>query len=171
MSLIVALFGQEADAGPPRSPPPKVVLHQLELRSAEGQRRQVQFGAPEGWTPLADTGPAERELVGPDGEGRMLVFARLEPSQLGPVLDRLRAEHPSAAPSPPEKLDLPGLRPPLGERATRFSITGREAGELVMIERDDTIVLIVTVVAPSAWPALAPRLARTYPLVAVRRLR
>lgn len=97
----------------------------------------------------------------------MLIFAGLHPSHLGPALERLRRAHPSAAPSPPEKMDLPGVRPELGERATRFAITGREVGEMVLIERNDTIILWVTVVAPDAWPALQPVLARAYPTISV----
>lgn len=100
----------------------------------------------------------------------MLVFAGLHPSHLGPVLGRLRAAHPSAAPSPPQKMDLPGLRPEMGERATRFVITGREVGEMVLLEKHDTILLIVTVVEPAAWEALAPVLERVYPTVNIREM-
>ena len=64
-------------------------------------------------------------------------------------------------------LKLPGLRPEFGERATRFSIKGREAGEIVLIERNETIVLIVTIVAPNEWGALRKVLAKAYPTVSV----
>lgn len=129
--------------------------------------RRIQLGAPKGWTQASVPGLPELELVGPEGEGRMLVFAGLHPSHLGPVLGRLRTAHPSAAPSPPEKMDLPGLRPEMGERATRFAITGKEWGEMVLIERHDTIVLLVTVVEPSAWENLRSVLTKVYPTVSI----
>ena len=97
----------------------------------------------------------------------MIISAVLHPSYLGPILARLRTEHPSAAPSPPETIDLPGIRSELGERATRFAITGREAGEMVLVERHDTIVLWVTVVTPDAWQRLKPVLARAYPTLEI----
>lgn len=64
-------------------------------------------------------------------------------------------------------MDLPGLKPELGERATRFEITGREVGEMVLIERNQTIVLLVTVVEPNAWASLKPVFSRVYPTVSV----
>lgn len=97
----------------------------------------------------------------------MLVFAGFHPRHLTPVLDRLRKAHPAAAPSPPEAMELPGLRPDMGERATRFRIDGKERGEMVMIERGGVIVLIVTIVAPDAWEKIQPNMARVYPTVSV----
>ena len=130
--------------------------------------RRVRIGIPEGWTgELEDQGRAIR-LYGPQGEGKMLIAAALHPSELGAYLSELKQAHPSAAPSPPERLELPGIRPHMGERATRFVITGREVGEMVLIEKRDTIVLIVTVVDPNAWPRLRRILAKSYATVAIR---
>lgn len=155
---------------------PTLVLHRFEVRTAGSPsvppiHRRIALAAPQGWTRASDPRLPELELVGPEGVGRMLVFAGLHPSQLGPVLDRLRRDHPSAAPSPPEPMKLPGLRPELEERATRFAITGREVGEMVMLEKHDTILLIVTVVTPEAWPGLAPVLAKVYPTVTINDVR
>ncbi|MEL6187847.1 MAG: hypothetical protein AAFU79_24760 [Myxococcota bacterium] len=113
----------------------------------------------------------ELELVGPDGIGRMLVVAGLHPSHLGPVLDRLRHEHPSAAPSPPERVELPGLREDFGERATKFVITGREVGEMLLLERQDTIILVVTVVTPEAWAEVKALLPKIYSTVTITNLK
>lgn len=129
--------------------------------------RRIEIGAPKGWTRATDPRLPELELVGPNGEGRIIVYPGLHPSHLGPILDRMRREHPSAAPSPPEPMALPGLRPELEERATRFIITGRELGEMVLLEKHDTILLIVTVVTPDAWEALKPVLAKVYPTVTI----
>jgi hypothetical protein len=155
--------------------PPTLVLRSFEIRARGGPeaspiRRRIDIGVPAGWTVASPPGRPELELVGPEGEGRMLIFAGLHPSHLGPVLERLRAAHPAAAPSPPERLELPGIRGELGERATRFSITGREVGEMVLLEKEDTIILIAPVVEPGAWARLEPKLARVYPTVSVRDL-
>lgn len=157
-----------AEAGPP----PVLRLRAFEIHSdgapgVPAVHRRIQIGAPAGWTPSSPPGVPELELRGPEGEGRILVFAGLHPSHLGPVLARLKEDHPSAAPSPPEPIAIPGLRPEMGERATRFAITGHEVGEMVMLEKHDTILLLVTVVEPKAWEALAPVLAKVYPTVTV----
>ena len=148
------------------------MLEAFEVRTVGGPeapalRRRIQLAIPETWTVASPPGAAELELAAPDGVGRMLVFAGLHPSHLGPVLDRLRRRHPSAAPSPPQAMELAGLRPELGERATRFEITGREVGEMVLLERGDALVLLVTVVTPAAWPEVRAQLAPVYPTVSV----
>lgn len=153
--------------------PTALVLHEFEVHSRgtpdnPAIHRRIQFAAPAGWT-RAGTGSAvpEIELVGPNGEGTIAVFAGLHPSHLGPVLSRMKREHPAAQPTPPEQFPLPGLRPELGERATRFAIKGRELGEMVLIERDETIVLFVTVVDPRVWARLRPRLSKMYPTITI----
>ena len=129
--------------------------------------RRVRIAAPPGWTgELEGLGRAVR-LYGPEGEGKMLIAAALHPSELGYYLNELKREHPSAAPSPPEMMKLPGIRPSMGERATRFKIKGREVGEMALIEKRDTIVLIVTVVDPNAWPRVRKALSKTYPSIAI----
>ena len=129
--------------------------------------RRVRIAAPAGWTgELEDLGRAVR-LYGPQGEGKMLIAAALHPSELGYYLNELKRQHPAAAPSPPEMLKLPGIRPEMRERATRFKITGREVGEMVLIEKRDTIVLIVTVVDPNAWPRVRRALTKTYPSITI----
>lgn len=67
-------------------------------------------------------------------------------------------------------MDLVGLRPEFGERATRFVISGRELGEIVMIERGETIVLFVVIVAPEAWPEVRSLFARVYPTLTVTKI-
>jgi hypothetical protein len=62
---------------------------------------------------------------------------------------------------------VPGIDPKKGERATRFVITGREAGEMVMIERGSVIVLFATVVESDAWDGLKRGLTKCYSTVSV----
>ncbi|MBK8013263.1 MAG: hypothetical protein IPK13_18145 [Deltaproteobacteria bacterium] len=126
------------------------------------------MAVPAEWTPEAEGDGRSIRLFWPSGEGRILVAVALSPVGLNEYLSELKATHPSVAPSPPMAMELPGIRPDLGERATRFSIDGPEKGEMVMIERNDAIVLIVTIVAPSAWGDLARTLARCYPTVEVQ---
>ncbi|MEO1337797.1 MAG: hypothetical protein AAFV29_19295 [Myxococcota bacterium] len=152
--------------------PPALKVRELRLRrpgSADtiAIDRIVRIGLPVGWTgELEDKGRTLR-LYGPEGEGKMLVAAALHPSELHLHLTELKSAQPSATPTPPEKLDIPGIRPLMGERATRFAIKGREMGEMVLIEKRDTIVLIVTVVDPNAWPRVRRLLAKAYPTVAI----
>lgn len=154
--------------------PPRPTLHLRELalmtRATEHMaaiNKRVRFGVPKGWT--GDRHPNGRSvtLAGPEGEGKILVAAALHPEGLTEYLSDMKARHPAATPSPPQHMTLPGIRPELGERATRFVVTGREVGELVMIEKRDVIVLIVTVVDPKAWPDLEPVMQKVYPTVEV----
>jgi hypothetical protein len=127
--------------------------------------KRVRFGAPKGWN--GDRHPNGRSLTLTSGEGKILVAAALHPEGLTPYLDELKKTHPAATPSPPEAMTLPGIKPERMERATRFTITGREVGEMVLIEKLDVIVLIVTVVDPNAWAALAPVMAKVYATVEI----
>ncbi len=129
--------------------------------------KRVRFGVPKGWT--GDRHPNGRSLTlaGPNGEGKILIAAALHPDGLTPYLDELKQAHPAATPSPPEAMELPGIKPERMERATRFVITGREVGEMILIEKFDVIVLIVTVVDPNEWQALRPVMAKVYPTVEV----
>jgi hypothetical protein len=165
LALLAALAG---DAG---AVPPRLVLKELRFAVAgEGgavATRRVRLGVPPGWTGERDPDGRALRLFGPEGEGKILVAAVTHPSELGPYLGELREAHPAAAPSPPELLVLPGISPERGERATRFVITGKEVGEMVMIEKADTIVLVVTVVTPEAWATLAPVLGRAYPTLEI----
>ncbi|MCB9653215.1 MAG: hypothetical protein H6729_03670 [Deltaproteobacteria bacterium] len=150
--LEVRTLPQPVPSGPKRQP---------------GLHRRVRVAVPADWTPEAEDDGRSIRLFGPSGEGRILIAVALSPVGLNEYLSELKRTHPSVAPSPPMAMDLPGIRPDLGERATRFLIDGPEKGEMVMIERNDAIVLMVTIVEPSAWPNLAKVLARCYPTVEV----
>ncbi len=141
-------------------------MRELVLR-APNLHRRVRLGFPKGWTGERESDGRSWRLYGPEGEGKIVVAAALHPSELTRYLDEMRSAHPAAAPSPPMPMTLPGIDPQRGERATRFQITGREVGEMVLLERQDTIVLIVTVVDPAAWPNLAPMMARVYPTLEI----
>lgn len=148
-------------------PPPKLTLHELRVGTPEGTVKRVRFATPRGWAADVDREAASIRLVGPEGEGEILVVVATHPSQLGEHLTRLKETHPSAAPSPPMAVSVRGIDPERGERATRFQITGREVGEMVMIERGGVIVLFASIVAPEAWEPLATMLKRCYPTVEV----
>ncbi len=174
--VLLAVVGVNAAAGSvwaqrPRGPTLK--LRELRLRrpgSADTMAvdRRVQIAVEAGWTGEFESRGRAVRLYGPEGEGKMLIAAALHPSELGQYLSELKREHPSAAPLPPQKLDLPGIRPMMGERATRFVIKGREVGEMVLIEKQATIVLIVTVVDPRAWPRIRRELAKSYRTLIIR---
>jgi hypothetical protein len=151
------------------APPPVVALIELEVSGtnvkgvAVDKRVRVAQGLGEG------TGPDGRsvQLIGPTGEGEIVVAALAHPSELGEILEGLRGRHPSATPSPPEVGKVHGIRPKLGERATLFTITGGEVGEMMMIERGGVIVLFAAVVRPDAWTEVQAQLVRCYPTVEV----
>lgn len=154
------------------SPGPTLHLRELALMTRatehmEAINKRVRFGIPQGWTGERHPNGRSVTLAGPAGEGKILVAAALHPEGLTEYLSDMKAKHPAATPSPPQAMTLPGIRPELGERATRFVVTGREVGELVMIEKRDVIVLIVTVVDPKAWPELQPLMQKVYPTVEV----
>jgi hypothetical protein len=168
-TLLCALgLGAGAAAAPegPRSPPPKLILKELRfpVLGPEGglTTRRVRLGVPAGWTGERDPDGHALRLFGPEGEGTVLFAAVTHPEELGAYLGELKEAHPAAAPSPPEPFSLVGVSPERGERATRFVITGQEVGEMLMIERQGTIVLVATVVSPAAWTSLAPVLQRVY---------
>jgi hypothetical protein len=167
---LAVVFAPVATAAPPppRTPPPRLVLKELRFAvTGAGPTRRVRLGVPPGWTGDRDPDGRALRLFGPEGEGKILLAAVTHPSELGPYLSELRAAHPAAAPSPPELLELPGVSSERGERATRFVITGEEVGEMVMLEKASTIVLVVTVVTPEAWTRLAPIMRRAYPTLEV----
>lgn len=165
--VLLALVVTSAQA----KPPPVYAMRELVLDAIVPDlgrvTRRIRIGVPKGWTGDRDPNGRSMKLFGPDGEGMMLVAGALHPSQLTPYLDDLKTSHPSAAPSPPQPMTLPGVDAAQGERATRFIVTGKEVGEMVMIEKRDAIVLIVTVVDPDAWPAVQPQMAKAYATVQV----
>jgi hypothetical protein len=158
-------------AGTKKGPPPIFEVRELLLDAiVPGQgriTRKIRFAIPKGWTEDRDPDGRAMRLYGPNGEGRIIVAGALHPSQLTPYLDELRKQHPSAAPSPPQPMILPGVDPTRDERATRFEVTGKEIGEMVMIEKRSAIVLIVTVVAPNAWPDVKLMMEKAYTTVRV----
>ncbi len=170
-----ALAAPDPGAEPDRRPSELALVQLVISRAGSAEtmavNRVVKLGVPQGWTGELESQGRAARLYGPEGEGQMLIAAALHPSELGYYLNELKKKHPSAAPSPPELLKLPGIRPSMGERATRFAITGREVGEMVLIEKRDTIVLIVTVVDPNAWSRVRRELAKTYPTVTINDVR
>lgn len=156
---------------PKKGPPPVFKVREIVLDAIVPEQgrltRRIRFGLPAGWTGDRDPDGRAMRLYGPNGEGRVLVAGALHPSQLTPYLRELKNKHPSAAPSPPQPMTLPGVDPSRGERVTRFEVTGREIGEMVMIEKRSAIVLIVTVVDPEAWPEVQKTMAKAYTTVEV----
>ncbi|MEM1023344.1 MAG: hypothetical protein AAGD10_19955 [Myxococcota bacterium] len=154
--------------------PTPLSLRQLEIRGRHEPngpvlQRRVTFGTPPGWTPeFAREGPSLR-LYGPEGEGTMLFAIATHPSQLGPYLDELAKKHPSSLPGPPQAMRLPRLVPLMGDRATRYVVTGRQLGEMVMVERRESIVLVATVVKAEAWAELSPLMAKVYESIQIHR--
>jgi hypothetical protein len=169
-------------SAPPVGKPPVLALHELRV-TMPGEadrpgppvspvRKRVRFATPKGWTGEEDDTPDFRSmrLSGPEGVGEMLIVAATHPSELGEYLTQLKNDHPAAAPSPPMAIDVAGIDIKKGERATRFQITGREVGEMVMVERGGVIVLFATIVDPDAWPELSKLMQRCYPTVEVMTL-
>jgi hypothetical protein len=154
------------------SAPPDLVTRELAVSAMSRDthapvRMRVKLAAPKGWTGDDALDASSIRLLGPNGEGEILLAVVMTPSALGEHLTRLKNAHPAAAPSPPMAIDVKGIDPQRGERATRFVITGKETGEMVMIERGGVIVLYASIVAPDAWPALKPLMERCYPSVQV----
>ena len=165
-----------ASSGGPSAGPPVLSLVELRVVRRGGPggpalNKRVRVAHPQGWTGDAEANGRSIRLFGPAGEGEMLIATATHPSELGAFLEGLRRRHPSAAPSPPQHIDVHGIKPHRGERATRFEITGGELGEMVMIERGEVIVLFATIVRPSAWPTLEKQLSRCYPTVEVSDVR
>jgi len=158
------------------APPARLALRQLEVRGRHEPggpvlKRRVSVGTPSGWTPeFAREGPSLR-LYGPEGEGMMLIAVATHPSQLGPYLDELAKKHPSSLPGPPQTMSLPRLVPLMGDRATRYVVSGRQAGEMVMVERRDAIVLVATVVKADAWAELSSLMQKVYESIEIHRER
>jgi hypothetical protein len=151
---------------------PDLVSRELEVSAIPAGetapvRKKIKLLHPSGWSGDDDLDASYVRLFGPNGEGELLVAVVLTPDALGEHLTRLKNAHPSAAPSPPQFIEVKGIDPQKGERATRFEITGREVGEMVMIERGGVIVLYAAIVSPDAWPDLKTRLQKCYPSVKV----
>ncbi|MBI4817482.1 MAG: hypothetical protein HY791_14570 [Deltaproteobacteria bacterium] len=154
----------------PAIPPPVVSMLELSVRGRTPKGlvdKAVRVAIPKGWEGDLEDDGRSIMLSGPEGEGEILVAAVAHPSEIGAFLGELKGRHPGAVPSPPQSVEIPGIDPDKGERATRFEVTGRELGELITIERGDVIVLFATLVDPNAWEELAPVLARCYPAVEV----
>jgi hypothetical protein len=161
-----------AVAAPPSKPPPVVSLKEMHLFApqtdeAPETHKLIRVAHPRDWQGEVDKSGRSMRLLGPKGESELVIAAFLRPSDLGPHLTRLKNAHPGSAPSPPRAIKVPGIDPKRGERATRFIITGAEAGEMVMIERGGAIVLFAAIVPPDAWTDLKPLLERCYPTVQV----
>lgn len=92
----------------------------------------------------------------------------LHPEELQSYLGELSRQHRGSVPSPPEPMELPQIRIELGDRATRYTITGRQAGEMVLIERRGALVLFATIVAPTFWAEVSAWLPSVYESVRVR---
>lgn len=157
---------------PPSPSPVELVSRELAVSHISREthapvRLKVKLLAPKGWTGDDGLDAGSIRLLGPNGEGEILLAVVLTPNGLGEHLTRLKNAHPAAAPSPPMAIDVKGIDPQKGERATRFVITGKEVGEMVMIERGGVIVLYAAIVTPDAWPALKPQLEKCYPAVRV----
>lgn len=152
---------------------PSVTLHTLEawVRGDSGPRiaKQVRFEAPSAWTGDRERDRRSVTLYGPDGEGTARIALLLQPSELKARLDALARRHPGSEPSPPEVIELPQIRAALGDRATRYPITGRQVGEIVLIERREALVLVAIVVRDEAWPAVSTWARRLYESVEVTR--
>jgi hypothetical protein len=146
--------------------PPVLALKSVTVAGERGTK-VVRFATPRHWTAEEAIEPRSVRLVGPDGEGEITILVATSPAELGTLLTRLKSQHPGAQPSPPAAMKVAGIDPIKGERATRFIITGRELGEMVLIERGGAIVLFATIVEPDAWKDLSKIMARCYPTVAV----
>jgi hypothetical protein len=159
-------------AAPPSKAPPILSLKEMHLYAAQTEdapeaHKLVRVAHPRDWRGEVDKGGRSMRLVGPNGENELVIAAFLKPNELGPVLTRLKNAHTGSVPSPPQAIKVPGIDPKKGERATRFTITGAEAGEMVMIERGGAIVLFAAIVPAEVWPDLKPVLERCYPTVSV----
>jgi hypothetical protein len=157
---------------PDREKPPVLALKEMHLYAPETDgspevHKLVRVAHPRDWKGEIDRNRRSMRLLGPNGEGELVIAAFLRPDELGPELTRLKNGHPGSAPSPPQAMKVQGIDPLRGERATRFTITGHESGEMVMIERGGAIILFAAIVAPSAWAELKAVLERCYPTVAV----
>lgn len=151
---------------PKGGPPPVVSLVELSAFTTQG-RAAVRVAHPSGWLGDYEADRRSIRLVGPEGEGEIFIGVAHHGDELGAYLQDLKRRHPGSVPSPPETISVPGVKAEAGERATRFLITGREAGELVMIERGGLMVLFATLVTHDSWPELKKQLDRCYPSVEV----
>ena len=152
---------------------PKLKVHQLELKrrgtpDTMAVHRFVRIGMPAGWTGELEDRNRTLRLYGPEGEGKMLVAVALHPSELDSYFAELKRSHPSTKPTQPQQMNLPGLRPHMNERAIRFAVTGGEVGEVALIQKSDTFILVVTMVDPNAWPRLKRVLPKAYATIDVR---
>ena len=172
MQLALAFLFSGLLPASPQVAPPELVLTELSIKHRATKdlppmNKIVRVALPKGWTGDPENNSRSIFLFGPKGEGEIFVGLASHPSQLGVFLQRLKKRHPGSVPSPPSAIDVHGIKPHRGERATRFQITGRENGEIVTIERGEVIVMIATFVSPNDWIRLQPVLTAAYPSVAV----
>lgn len=161
-------FAGLAVAAPPAPPKPPPVLSLVELTAFTTKgKAAVRVTHPAGWLGDYEADRRSIRLVGPVGEGEIFIGVAHHGDELGAYLEDLKRRHPGSAPSPPETIQVRGINPDAGERATRFIITGREAGEIVMIERAGVMVLFATLVTHESWPGLKKQLDRCYPSVEI----
>lgn len=157
-----------AMAGPGDLPVHKVRVLKVRARTPRGPATaRVRVSTPPGWTAEPAPDGLSMRLFGPKGVGKMLIAIGLRPEHLDPHLSRLRREHPGSAPTPPQTLELPQLNAMLGDRATRYPITGSQVGEMVLVERRGVLTLIAVVVRPSAWEAVRKSMPAVYRSVRV----
>ncbi len=174
LALLIAALGFASNSAPRSAwaKPPVLQMRELVLRTRAQPKmpavhKKIRAAFPKGWTGERHPNGRSIEMHGPNGEGRILFAAALHPEGLHPYLSELKRRHPSAVPSPPQHMKVEGVRPEHGDRATRFVVTGREVGEMVMIEKRDAIILVVTIVDPKVWPELQKRMERVYPTIDV----
>lgn len=170
LSLLSLAFAITTADASPDLPELRVTSLEIKHRGNEAIPKMdkiIRVALPKDWTGDIEASKRSILLFGPKGEGEIFVGVVSHPSQLGVFLQRLKKRHPSSVPSPPSAIDVPGIRPHKGERATRFEVTGRELGEIVTIERGEVIVMIATIVQPNAWASLAPIMKTTYPSIRV----
>lgn len=161
-------------------PAPSYTVRQLQvharIRHAPEQEpvrvaRRVTIATPKGWTPEPAPAPGQLHLFEPEGEGRMTLAVCVHPSQLKEILDELRRSHPGSTPNPPQPLELAQLNTVMGDRATRYAITGRQRGEMVLVERMETIVFVSVVVRASAWERVSSLMPEVYRSIRIERVR
>lgn len=134
----------------------------LELRAEGGfgqpdNGQRLSIPVPAGWTGELDPDQRTLRLFGPTGEGELIVSAAYNPNQLTPIFDELQRNHRGAAPTHPQEVQLPGVA-----RASRFAISGRERGEMMMMKIQGVWLLFVAVVEAEAWPRLRRQLRQSY---------
>src|SRR5207237_8812522 len=78
-----------------QGPPPKVALVNLKIYD-----KRVRVAHPPDWDGEVDDDGHWIQMIGPDGEGEVLIGLAAQPAELTPYLDGLREGHPAAARHP-----------------------------------------------------------------------